>query len=590
MKKQLKVILLVGLIVSMLFSTNLVVFADDLGSWETKANTIYSRYDISAVAVDGKIYVIGGYTSSGGESKIIEEYNIADNTWISKGAVLSTARWGAAAVEYNGKIYIFGGYGAANLKTTEVYDPASNTTIFKASAPTARRYARAVVVNNKIYVIGGTSLTLEGVATVEVYDPETDTWATKKSMNMPRWASGVAAVNGKIYVFGGSNGGGGYIYNATEAIEEYDPETDIWTIKGNMPTAKLGIEAVAAGDKIYIFGGESKTTFFDEVVAYDTNTGNWSTIASMPGVRSDYGKAEYDNKVYIIDGRTTNSTVCTNIVYSYTLPNMVIAAPPDLSVVAGDQKADLSWTAVDGSTSYSLKRATTAGGPYESIATGITGTKYADTGLTNGTTYYYIVTAVNSAGESNPSNEASATPFKPETKPEAPINLTAVGWDSKVDLTWNATEGASNYTVKRSTTAGGPYAVIAENIIATNYSDTDVTNGTTYYYIVTASNAEGESEPSNEASATPTGTQQPPQNGDRAILVVTMTNGTIAEYDLSMTEVNAFVKWYEDKADGSGKAVYTINKNSNVAPFLSRKDYLNFDKIYSFEVKEYKIN
>ncbi|MFC5472326.1 glycoside hydrolase family 5, partial [Cohnella suwonensis] len=66
-----------------------------------------------------------------------------------------------------------------------------------------------------------------------------------------------------------------------------------------------------------------------------------------------------------------------------------------------------------------VKRATTSGGPYANVATGVTATSYADTGLTNGTTYYYVVSASNAVGESVNSAQASATPTAPQP-PAAP--------------------------------------------------------------------------------------------------------------------------------------------------------------------------
>ncbi|MBP2632044.1 MAG: Carbohydrate binding family 6 [Firmicutes bacterium] len=87
-----------------------------------------------------------------------------------------------------------------------------------------------------------------------------------------------------------------------------------------------------------------------------------------------------------------------------------IAIPTNLTAVAGDSQVTLSWTAVDGATSYNVKRSTTSGGTYTTIASNVTGTSYVDTSVTNGTTYYYVVTAVNADGESNNSNEASAKP------------------------------------------------------------------------------------------------------------------------------------------------------------------------------------
>jgi len=71
----------------------------------------------------------------------------------------------------------------------------------------------------------------------------------------------------------------------------------------------------------------------------------------------------------------------------------------------------LSWTGSTGAASYNVYRGTTAGGESTApIATGVTTTTYANTGLTNGTTYYYKVAAVNSGGTSGQSNEASAIP------------------------------------------------------------------------------------------------------------------------------------------------------------------------------------
>src|SRR5581483_8684705 len=85
------------------------------------------------------------------------------------------------------------------------------------------------------------------------------------------------------------------------------------------------------------------------------------------------------------------------------------APPTNLSTSTGNGQVSLSWTASASATSYNVKRSTTSGGPYTLVGSP-SSTSFTNTGLTNGTTYFYVVTAVNSGGESSNSSEASATP------------------------------------------------------------------------------------------------------------------------------------------------------------------------------------
>jgi len=91
----------------------------------------------------------------------------------------------------------------------------------------------------------------------------------------------------------------------------------------------------------------------------------------------------------------------------------------------------------------------------------------------------------------------------PGTPPPPPAGLSATAGNLQVRVTWNAAAGAASYSVKRSTTSGSGYSTIQAGVTGTSYTDVNVANGTTYYYVVTAVNAAGESDPSNEAGATP---------------------------------------------------------------------------------------
>jgi fibronectin type 3 domain-containing protein len=86
--------------------------------------------------------------------------------------------------------------------------------------------------------------------------------------------------------------------------------------------------------------------------------------------------------------------------------------------------------------------------------------------------------------------------------PVSPFGLTAGGFGTRVGLTWASVVNASTYNVKRSTVSGGPYTTVATGLAGTSHTDTGLSSGATYYYVVTASNPHGESADSDEAAAT----------------------------------------------------------------------------------------
>jgi len=98
-----------------------------------------------------------------------------------------------------------------------------------------------------------------------------------------------------------------------------------------------------------------------------------------------------------------------------------------------------------------------------------------------------------------------ATQATSSTPPTAPTNLVATAGNAQVGLTWSASGGATSYNVKRATVSGGPYTTVGSTS-STSFTNTGLTNGTTYFYVVTATNSFGESGNSNQASATPTTT------------------------------------------------------------------------------------
>ena len=152
---------------------------------------------------------------------------------------------------------------------------------------------------------------------------------------------------------------------------------------------------------------------------------------------------------------------------------------------AASGKPMLTWNTVSGATSYKVYRATSQNGTYSLLGT-VTATSYTNTGAKAGTTYYYKVKAVNSAGESAYSNVVSG---------RATVTTLTMGHSStsgKPQLTWKAVSGATSYKVYRATTKNGAYSVI-NTTKARTYTNTGAALGTTYYYKVEALNASGKS-------------------------------------------------------------------------------------------------
>lgn len=174
-------------------------------------------------------------------------------------------------------------------------------------------------------------------------------------------------------------------------------------------------------------------------------------------------------------------------------------APTGLTANASGSQAVLAWTAVSSASGYNLYRAPTSGGLYALVASAVPASPWTDAGRSAGATYFYVVSAVNGAGEGVNSAEARLT-----FAPAAPASLSAAPGSLQASLSWTASPGAASYSLYRATTAGGEGATpIRTGLTGTTFTDTGLTAGTTYFYQLTAANAGGESGRSSEASATP---------------------------------------------------------------------------------------
>lgn len=184
-------------------------------------------------------------------------------------------------------------------------------------------------------------------------------------------------------------------------------------------------------------------------------------------------------------------------IYGATVPTGVTANAFSSSQI------QLSWTPSAGAASYNVKRSSTMGGPYTNVATGILAPFYWDSGVESSATYYYVISAVNSAGDES-ANSAEVIVTSLFAGPAAPTEVYATVANGQVGLIWNPVVSAITYNVWRATTLAGPYSLIAAGVSGLNYNDADLTNGITYYYAVSAVNGLGTSANSVPVSAIPT--------------------------------------------------------------------------------------
>jgi len=269
------------------------------------------------------------------------------------------------------------------------------------------------------------------------------------------------------------------------------------------PSAPAGVQvAKGNGQAVVSWTAVSGTTYN---VYYSTVPGQEITagtkIANVTTPQTITGLTSGATYYFVVTALTGNVESVASGEISTTL-----APPPPTGVSAapGDTQATVSWNTVTGATSYNVYYSTTSGQELSGTKVPNAVSGQAIPGLTDGTTYYFVVTAVNANGESVASNEASTTPVHPP--PAKPSGIILSGGDGQATIQWTGPTGATSYNVYYSTTAGQELSGTKFTGAVSPQTITGLTNGTTYYFVVTALNAGGESGVSSEKSVAPAAT------------------------------------------------------------------------------------
>jgi N-acetylneuraminic acid mutarotase len=224
--------------------------------WRPRAPLPRSLDHIGTTVLNGKVYAFGGFVGGAvhkdGQDTAFE-YDPALDTWRIL-APMKGGRGSVSAVAMDGKIHVLGGRDAngTTLGRHEVYDPATNTWTELAPFPKPRDHMAAVVIDGKIHIAGGRfGASSDRTNLQDVYDPKTNAWTPGPPM--PTARSGLAATlyKGLYMVLGGEMPGQGT--NAEN--EAYDPKTDSWRTLAPMPAGRHATGAATDGDHVYVAAG-----------------------------------------------------------------------------------------------------------------------------------------------------------------------------------------------------------------------------------------------------------------------------------------------------------------------------------------------
>jgi N-acetylneuraminic acid mutarotase len=272
--------------------------------WASHAPMPLPREGTCIAGIGDNIYVLEGYGPPFGDSRTLQIYDIAHNSW-SAGPTSLIRRSEGVGVAHGGRLFCIGGRTFGSQNAVEIYDPSSETCSLGTPMPTPRRGLAAAVVGDRIYAMGGSNGSTPRSGTPssvnEIYDVAANSWSSGTPMPTPRMDVVSVAHGGKIYVVGGWNrflcGG------ACNTLEIYDPAHDSWTAGPPMPTARGSLTVETRGNTLYAIAGATTFTVLTTInEAYDIDNNTWTPAPPKPTATAETFSFTHGGRSYIIGG------------------------------------------------------------------------------------------------------------------------------------------------------------------------------------------------------------------------------------------------------------------------------------------------
>jgi len=300
-----------------------------------------ARWAFASAVVNGKIYAIGGGSGTTVWVTAVEEYDPATDTWTTKTPMPEPLGSIGDAAVVGGKIYLMPLYQLSGYSSSLfIYDPASDNWATGSNyIPVPTVSCGIGSVRETIYMVGGTGLGKAADCTtsmVQAYTPSSATWEWRSPM--PTRSAGVrmAALNGILFAAGGRH------YDPTcfspvtsQDVAAYDPVTDSWTTKPDLPCGQEGAGTCSANGRVYVIGGVCNwgtcpvTGLLSVVHEFDPAANAWTTKTPIPGPLVGGGAVAVGCTIYVFGGKMgTGWNSDSTSVYAGCLANCPPYSPP----------------------------------------------------------------------------------------------------------------------------------------------------------------------------------------------------------------------------------------------------------------------